>query len=119
VSPDGRPLTEKPTVPLNPPRSVIVIVYCTLPGVRSVWLDGEIESEKSPAWTTSVAVAVWLIEPSVPVKVKVEEPPGVEADVVTVVVHDGLPDESAWQPDTSADAPLGSPLTPLSPTVPE
>src|ERR1700687_1359540 len=96
----------------------MVIVYLALPGVLSVWLAGEIEREKSGAWTTRVAVAVWLRVPSLPVKVSVEVPLAVEIDVLTFAVHEGVAEVRLWHCVRSTEAPLGAPATPVSETVP-
>jgi len=69
-----------------------------------------LESEKSKgagAFTVNVKVVVWVRVPAVPVTVIVEDPVGVDAEVVKVIVdeHVGLHDPG----EKEADAPLGRP----------
>src|SRR5437773_8396370 len=77
VAPDGRPVTPKFTVPLNPLIGVTVAVYVVLPPGRTVRDDGGADSEKSA--TVMVRVAGALARP--PLSVTVNDAvyvPGVE-----------------------------------------
>jgi len=80
-------------------------------------LDGVMEMLKSAGGaTTSVAVAVWVREPLVPVTVRVEVPVGVPVpDVVTVMVE--LPDDVTETGLNEAVALPGSPVA-ANDTVP-
>jgi len=74
VTPDGSPLAERPTSPLNEPTGVIVIVLFAPPfGFLRLTVTelGEAEREKSGCATTSVTVVVWTFVPPVPVIVSV------------------------------------------------
>src|SRR5947207_15719794 len=64
-------------------------------------------SKGAGAFTVNVKVVVWVREPAVPVTVIVEDPVGVDAEVVNVIVdeHVGLHDPG----EKEADAPLGRP----------
>ena len=59
-------------------------------------------------FTVNVKLVVWDREPAVPVTVIVEDPVGVDAEVVTVIVdeHVGVHDPPE---EKEADAPLGRP----------
>ena len=67
VAPDGRPETESATELLKPFRAPTVAVNEVPAPSETVWLAGEAETVKSR--TTSVALAVRVTEPSLPVMV--------------------------------------------------
>jgi len=82
------------------------------PGV-TVWVAGVTVKVKS--CTASVAVAVFDLDPLVPVTVRVEFPPGVAEVVVTVMVE--LPAPVIVAGLKLAVAPAGNPVT-VGVTVP-
>lgn len=68
-----RPDTFKVTPPVNPPDRVMLMVYVVDEPrliVREVGVPASVKSGAAGDWTTSVAVAVWLSVPLVPVAVK-------------------------------------------------
>jgi len=107
VAPAGRPLTVGVTVPVNPFCAVTVTVYVVLPPAVTVCVVGLTESAKFR--TVSVAVAVFDLDPLVPVTVSVEFAPGVAEVVVTVMVEVPAPVMVAGL--NEAVAPAGRPLT--------
>jgi len=77
VTPAGKPLAVNPTLPVNPPVRVIVIVLVPLAPWPIVRLPGLADNEKSAGatgLTVSAMVAVWLRLPLVPVTVTVDDP---------------------------------------------
>jgi hypothetical protein len=117
-APVGNPLTVKPTLLLNPPDPVTVVVYEVLPPAVTVAEAGVAEMEKSPttgAFTTSETDEVWLSVPLVPVMVSGEVPVGVVLAVVMVRVEE--PDVVTEVGLKLAVAPAGNPVT-LKFTVP-
>jgi hypothetical protein len=85
VAPDGRPVTENVTTPVNPLLAVTVDVYEgeVLPSITD-WDDGLADNEKPV--TFNVTVVVWFRLPLVPLMVRVEVAAGVDVEVITVSV---------------------------------
>jgi hypothetical protein len=123
LAPAGKPLTVKPTLPVNPPDPVTVVVYEVLPPAVTVAEAGVAEMEKSPttgAFTTNETDEVWLSAPLVPVMVSGEVPVGVVLAVVMVRVEE--PDVVTEVGLKLAVAPAGNPVTlkftaPVNPPV--
>ena len=71
-------------------------------------METEKSNEGGGALTVNVKVVVWVREPAVPVTVIVEDPVGVDADVVRLNVdeHVGLHDPG----ENAAVAPVGRPV---------
>src|SRR5579859_2339834 len=109
VAPAGTPVTLKDTVPLKPFRAAIDRVKLAhWPGL--IGCGGVIENVKSgAAFTVSVAMALWLRLPLIPVIVSVEFPTGVPEVVCTVSVEEPAPAIGFGL--KVAVAPTGNPLT--------
>src|SRR5262249_8489349 len=106
LAPAGRPVTVSATVPALP-TCAVVIVYVVLVLAMVVRLVGFDAIEKSAtAVTTTVAVAVCVNGPSVPVMVKVVEPPSVA--VVTVSVKVELAPAATEDGENAPVVPAGS-----------
>ena len=114
VARGGTPLTDRPTVPVNPCPAAIVTVYVATPSLAIVWLAGVAEMEKSPL-TTSVTFTVRVSGPLVPWIVSGYVPDAVAALVATLIVVD--PDVVTDAGANAAVAPAGRPVT-LKATVP-
>jgi hypothetical protein len=72
VAPEGKPLTDKFTVPEKPFKAPTDTVYGTLPPCRTDWDPGDAEMEKSGAEVTlNITVAEWLNVELTPVMVSV------------------------------------------------
>jgi hypothetical protein len=114
VTPAGKPLALRATLPVNPPIDVTVTVLLPLPPCATDTLVGLADKEKSAgALTVRMRVAVCVSEPLVPVMVTVACPVAAVAEAVNVsvlvpVVEVGL---------KLAVTPLGRPLA-LRATLP-
>jgi hypothetical protein len=110
VAPVGRPEAEKDTDCDVPETSVAVIVFDPDCPWTTVWfppLEREKLKEGVGAFTVNVNIVVWDREPATPVTVIVDDPAGVDAEVVRVNVdeHAGLHDPG----ENAAVAPAGRP----------
>ncbi len=87
VAPAPSPETVKPTAPMNPPVRVIAMVYevvCPCMMLRLAGVALMVKFAAGAVVTTSVAEAVWVSVPLVPVIVSGYVPVGVDDAVVTL-----------------------------------
>lgn len=91
----GNSFTLSVTAEWNPPTLVIVRVVDTLPSSSIVKEDGDRDKVKfgevEEAFTVRLIVAVWLVDPEVPVIVTVAVPTVALAEAVSVRVEVALP----------------------------
>jgi hypothetical protein len=86
VTPVGKPLAVKATLPVKPPVRVMVIVLLPLPPRAMLTLAGLADSEKSGAATVKLIVVVCVSPPPVAVIVTVAAPSVAVLDAASVTV---------------------------------
>lgn len=74
VTPVGKPVAARVTLPVNPPVSVTVTVLVPVAPAATTTVAGEAESVKPGAVTVRLMVVVALSVPEVPVMVTAEVP---------------------------------------------
>jgi len=110
LAPDGNPLTDKFTTPLNPFNAPIVTVYVVLPPASTPCDPGVAPSVKSGGGVTvRLTPVVWVRLPSLPVMVNGYVPGTVALPTVSVIVELPLPVTVAGL--KPALTPTGSPAT--------